>query len=205
LTPINFIRGRPPAEADRSGGFILACVVLATLILLLCLIVFFTLRGSGDRQGPGPAAARAHVEAESFAPASASAPATAPAAVPPRPAAPAQGAPAVDRRARMLATLHSAKGAITLKVQDDPAAEATGRRLRDIFQAAGWTVRWNSTFGAGAPLTGLSAALGDSAQDEAVRRAFSEAGIRLGPPPASGMVQAPEIFVGAAAAEPQKR
>jgi len=201
LTPISFIRGRPVvAEADGSSRFILACVVLATLILLLCLTVFLTVRGGGpNRPGPDPVAVRARVEAEPFAPAPTAAPA---ASAPARLLAPAPASPATDRRARMLAALRSAKGEITLQVQDDPAAEALGRRLTDIFQAAGWTVKWNSVFGAGPPLRGLSAALGDGAQDAAVRQAFADAGIGLGPPPASGIVQTPEIFVGVAEAKP---
>jgi pyruvate/2-oxoglutarate dehydrogenase complex dihydrolipoamide acyltransferase (E2) component len=219
LTPISFIRGRPagpdPDEADASGGFILACVVLAVLILLLCLTVFLTVRGGSlSRRGPGAVAVRARIEAEPSAPAPQLAPAPAPAPAPSAPApapaparalAPAYSAPAPDRRARMLAALRSAKGVITLAVQDDPAAEASGRRLMNLFQDAGWTVRWNSVFGAGPPLRGLSAALGAGAQDAAVRRAFADAGVGLGPPPTSGIVQTPEIFVGAAEAKPTRR
>jgi hypothetical protein len=205
LTPISFMRGRPPAETDRSGGFILTCVVLATLILLLCLTIFLTVRGGLSRQKPSPAAVLARIEAEPAAPAVAIAPAAAPAVSAPTPAAaPAQASPAPDPRARMLAALRAAKGVITLQVQDDPAAEARARRLTDIFQAAGWTVKQDSVFGAGPPLTGLSAALGDSAQDQAVRRAFADAGVKLGAPPSSGIIQTPEIFVGAAEAKPQK-
>ena len=80
----------------------------------------------------------------------------------------------------------------------EAGAQAYGRQLSDLFREAGWTVTWNAVFGSGPAATGLSAALGDTAQDQAVRDAFTAAGVRLGPRPAApGIVQTPELFVGA--------
>lgn len=118
----------------------------------------------------------------------------------PRPSAPS-AAPApvrVDKSVAMLAILRQAKGVITLQVEDDASARASGRDLASFFRAAGWTVNVNEVTSSGPLLYGLSAALGDTPQDDAIRAAFRGAGIRLGPPPRmSGIVQTPEIFVGA--------
>ncbi len=99
----------------------------------------------------------------------------------------------------MLAALRRAPhGVITLSVEDDASAQAYARQLADLFREAGWTVSLNSVFGAGAPMRGLTAALGSTSADEAVRAAFAAAAFNLGPPPsAAGIVETPELFVGA--------
>lgn len=89
---------------------------------------------------------------------------------------------------------------MTLAVEDDAGAQAYGRQLSDLFHEAGWTVTWTAVFGSGPAATGLSAALGDTAQDYAVRDAFAAVGVKLGPRPATpGIVHTPELFVGAPA------
>jgi len=130
------------------------------------------------------------------APVAASSPAT-PAAAPP-PAKPAPSTPSVaEIKARMLQALRRAPhGAIALSVEDDAGAQAYARQLAGLFREAGWTVSVSSVFGSGPPMRGLSAALGSSQSDQAVRDAFAAVKFPLGPPPRSGVIEPPELFVG---------
>jgi hypothetical protein len=216
VTRISFTRDlRGPNEAEpvdpagrkASLGFVVACTVLAVLALLLCVTVFFTVRDAGKiRPLPRLGAAAVTVPVQE-PPAMAIAPpsVTPPAAVQTRTAAPTPVAPTaapapvrVDKSVAMLAILRRAKGVITLQIEDDSGARASGRDLASFFRAAGWTVNVNSVTSSGPPLVGLAAALGDTPQDDAIRQAFGGAGIRLAPPPrTAGIVQTPEIFVGA--------
>jgi hypothetical protein len=119
-----------------------------------------------------------------------------PASPTPTAAAPQTQDPAVGK-ARMLAALRQVPhGAITLSVEDDPQAQALGRKLAGLFREAGWTVDEVSVFGAGPPRRGVAVAFGGAPADEAVREAFDAVGFQFSPPPASGIVQTPEIFVG---------
>ena len=193
MTRISFTRGlkdeaeagpADPAGAQVSLGFVVACAALATLALALALTVFFTLRGLGKDHAPPP-----------VPPLAVTVPIPA-AAQAPTPATPAPAA--VDHSQAMIAALSRAKGVLTLEVENDPSAEASARDISQLFKLAGWTVTWNSTFGTAAPRVGLAAALGFTPQDDAIREAFGKAGIQMGPPPRStGVVQTPEIFVGA--------
>ena len=60
-------------------------------------------------------------------------------------------------------------------------------------------------------MRGLSAALGSSPADDAVRAAFAAAQFTPGPPPAAALAEPPELFIGvpradrAAAGQPQAR
>jgi hypothetical protein len=104
----------------------------------------------------------------------------------------------VSAKARMLAALRQVpQGAITLSVEDDPAAQAYGERLKAFFREAGWTVDEVSSFGSGPPRYGVSAALGASPADRAVRRAFGVIGFQfLEAPDDAGVTRTPELFVG---------
>jgi hypothetical protein len=99
----------------------------------------------------------------------------------------------------MLQALRQAPGSVTLAVQDDAGAQAYARMLADLFREAGWRVEVRSVFGPGPPMTGLAAALGDGPSDMAIRRAFDHGGrpAFAPPPPAAGVIQAPELFIGA--------
>jgi hypothetical protein len=99
----------------------------------------------------------------------------------------------------MLAALRTVpRGSITLSVEDDPVAQAYGRRLKALFQEAGWSVEETSSFGSGPPRQGVAAALGSSPADQAVRQAFDVVGFQFLPPPAdAGVTRTPELFVGA--------
>ena len=62
---------------------------------------------------------------------------------------------------------------------------------------AGWTVDEVSSFGSGPPRYGVSAALGASPADRAVRRAFGVIGFQfLEAPDDAGVTRTPELFVG---------
>ena len=110
----------------------------------------------------------------------------------------AKSAPSVaEIKARMLQALRRAPhGAIALSVEDDAGAQAYARQLAGLFREAGWTVSVSSVFGSGPPMRGLSAALGSSQSDQAVRDAFAAVKFPLGPPPRSGVIEPPELFVG---------
>jgi hypothetical protein len=114
---------------------------------------------------------------------------------PPVPAGP-QPAPL---RARMLQALRQAPGSVTLAVEDDAAAQAYARMLADLFREAGWRVEVRSVFGAGPPMIGLAAALGQGPSDMAIRRAFDHGGPpAFAPPPeGAGVILPPELFIGA--------
>jgi len=152
---------------------------------------------------PAPAAEPAWIMHKAAAPQPASQPAPPPAPGPTPPAPPQAQDPAVGK-ARMLAALRQAPhGVITLSVEDDPQAQALARKLAGLFREAGWTVDEVSVFGSGPPRRGVSAAFGGAPADEAVRAAFDAVGFQFSPPPAAGIVQTPEIFVGVPyAAEP---
>jgi hypothetical protein len=187
----------PPAADKRFSPLAGACLALAGLAAGAAVLIPLNRPKPADALPPLAGASRPLAEPVAASP-SAPAPAPAPAS---RAAPPAiQPAPGPDRQARFLAALRrSAPGAITLAVEDDAGAQAYGRQLAALFRAAGWTVTWNAVFGAAPPGQGLSAALGQTTADLAVRDAFGAAGIRLAPPPAAtGIVQTPELFVGAA-------
>lgn len=201
--PLNFTGRDPgpplPARAeDRSfSGFAAACLVLAGLAALAAVLI--------PLSRPKPSEALPPLSGTSLAapePARPAAPVATPA--PPRPVSRAaqpiaQPKARADHKALFLAALRrSGPGVITLSVEDEAGAQAYGRQLADLFHEAGWTVTWTAVFGSGPPANGLSAALGDTAQDQAVRDAFAAAGVRLGPAPAApGIVHTPELFVGA--------
>lgn len=209
MTRISFTRAlrdlgdaKPAAAPGRetSVALVVACTALAALALALCAAVIFTVGGSG--RGAAPRLGAAVTVPVQEPPAMPALPPPQPAvAVQTRPPAATTAAPAparVDKSVAMLAILRRARGVITLQVEDDAGARASGRDLEAFFHAAGWTVNVNSVTSSGPPRVGLAAALGDTPQDDAIRQAFGGAGIRLAPPPrAAGIVQTPEIFVGA--------
>jgi hypothetical protein len=218
VTRISFTRGLqgpvgvdpadPPPGRHASLGFVVACTALAVLSLLLCVTAFFTVRDAGKVRQPPRGATAVTVPIQEPPAMAVASPPPAVAAVPIQTAPRAAPAPAgttaapapvrVDKSVAMLAILRQAKGTITLQIEDDSSARASGRDLAAFFRAAGWTVNVNSVTSSGPLLYGLSAALGDTPQDDAIRQAFRGAGIRLGPPPLMpGIVQTPEIFVGA--------
>jgi len=210
LGPLNFT-GRATAEAGPAerprGGFVLACLALAAVALLASVIVYAArraeppavaaiapLQGVSAPAEPAPAPSPNTDPAPGPKPAAVSRQAAAPRAAPARPAEPAL----TPAQARFVAALRAAPGVLTLKVEKDPEAEASARLLAALFRRAGWSVQSVETFGAGEPMRGFAAALGDSAEDEAVRQAFAGAGIRLPPPEgAAGVVRTPELYVGA--------
>jgi hypothetical protein len=182
-------------EDKRFSPFAAACLALAGLAAVAA--VLLPLSRPKPSEALPPLSGTSLAAAPPVRPAALAAP---PPAAAPRPAPPAvQPAARPDRKALFLAALRRAgPGAITLAVEDDAGAQAYGRQLARLFREAGWTVTWNAVFGAGPVGAGLSAALGDTAQDQAVREAFTAAGVRLGPPSvATGIVQTPELFVGA--------
>lgn len=201
--PLNFTGRDPgpplpaPVEDKRLSPFAAACLALAGLAAVAAVLLPLNRQRPADALPPLSGTSLTAVQpVPPPAPAATSA---LPPAVAPRPAQPVVQPPARDRKALFLVALRrSGPGAITLAVEDDAGAQAYGRQLSGLFREAGWTVTWNAVFGAGPVGVGLSAALGDTAQDQAVRDAFAAAGVALGPPPAApGIVQTPELFVGA--------
>lgn len=196
----------PPRDPGRAPVMVLACFAIAAL--LAGLVFFVALR---QHKAAAPAAAPPLVGADraTLTPAPVKAAAPEPAWIEhksaPQPAAapaPQVQARPVDRealaKARMLAALRQIPhGAITLSVEDDPVAQAYGERLKALFHEAGWTVDEVSSFGSGPPRYGVSAALGDSPADGAVRQAFGVIGFQfLAPPADAGVTRTPELFVG---------
>lgn len=200
----------PPPPPRRAPVFLMVCVGLATLLGLVVFVM-------AVRAPRPPAPARPAVPPPLIGvsdppvepvPAQTSPPPVQakPAQAPPIPAAepaavtpPFKAAPSPAMvKARMLQALKRAPHAtITLSVEDDAGAEAYGRKLADLFREAGWTVDVTSVFGSGPPTRGLSAALGDTDADDAVRDAFAAADFTLGSaPPSAGIVRTPELFVG---------
>jgi hypothetical protein len=204
--PLNFTGRDPgpplpaPAEDRSFSGFAAVCLVLAGLAAVAAVLI--------PLNRPKPSEALPPLSGTSLTapePARPSAPVAQPAPPPPivsRAAQPvARPKARADHKALFLAALRrSGPGVMTLAVEDDAGAQAYGRQLSDLFHEAGWTVTWTAVFGSGPAATGLSAALGDTAQDYAVRDAFAAVGVKLGPRPATpGIVHTPELFVGAPA------
>jgi hypothetical protein len=208
---LNFTGRLPPPEEPvpgkgRAPVTVLACfgaaAVLAGLVLAVAL-------HQHKLDAPPPLPALVGVDAT--APAAvqpppkpvASAPAAEPASTAPKTAAP-QPAPAPQAqdpavgKARMLAALRQVPhGVITLSIEDDPQAQALGRKLAGLFREAGWNVDEVAAFGSGPPRRGVAVAFGGAPADEAVREAFDAVGFKFSPPPADSIAQTPEIFVGA--------
>jgi hypothetical protein len=99
----------------------------------------------------------------------------------------------------MLAILRRSPGYVSVVVEQDGEAEAYAARLVDFFRTAGWRVDLREVSRSGPPLTGVWANLGGSPSDRAVHDAFAAIGAELPPPPpdADGILQTPEIHVGA--------
>lgn len=205
--PLNFT-GRAPdtppptAAADKGfSKFAAVCLALAGLVALAAVVI--PLNRSKPAEALPPlfgASLPAPAPPVTAAPVAAAPVATPPGiSAPPAPKSAPPPAAKPNRRALFLAALRrSGPGDITLAVEDDAGAQAYGRQLAGLFREAGWTVTWNAVFGAGPKMAGLSGALGDTLQDYAVRDAFNQVGVRLGPPPAApGIVQTPTLFVGA--------
>ena len=196
----------PPARS-RVPVMVVACFAIAAMLAGLVFLVSLR-QHKAEAPPPSPPLVGGDRAAPARAPAVAVTPApawiehkAAPVAIPapaPVPTQPSAADRAVEAKARMLGALRQVPhGAITLSVEDDPVAQAYGKRLRALFREAGWSVEETSSFGSGPPRQGVAAALGDSPADQAVRQAFDAIGFQFLPPPAdAGVTRAPELFVG---------
>jgi len=187
----------PRPDETRSRFWRLIFPALATLVVLLGVILFTWALFKPRPEDPILVGVAAPV-ASTPAPIEAKpAPPVAPAPQLAKPEPDTSRPPKLTPRQRFLAVLRRAPGQITLMVEDDPQAQAYGRELKGLFEQAGWTVDVSQAFGSGPPERGFAAALGSTSQDAAVRDAFAAAGLPLmGPPPSSGLIQTPELFVG---------
>ncbi len=199
---LNFTGRLPPPEdrppvRNRTPVFILGCFGAAALLAGLVFAVALRQHGA-ETTNPAPpltgvAVATPQAQAAPVAP-SQPAPVQQAAAPSPPPAAKVDGP-----RERMLAILRRSPGYVSLVVEQDGEAEAYANQLAHFFHDAGWRVDLRQISRSGPPLTGVWANLGGSPSDQAIHDAFAAIGAQLPPPPpdAGGIMQTPEIHVGA--------
>jgi hypothetical protein len=101
-----------------------------------------------------------------------------------------------DQRGRMIAVLIRHQGDVTVMSGIGSEAERYAAEVRTVFSAAGWKVESGVVVAPKMPLAPLSLVLGTSGQDQAVRKAFQEAGVNVSSRPRSPMDRPTTIYVG---------